>query len=130
MLEMFLNHLTRKLPEKYKDTYKRNFYNNLYFGSKWSFFRFISLAIFSLLIGASLVAVVIGLKSWWYPLILFLILLAIHFLTAIEWTVIQNAYMWKNEVIIPKRYNKIALTIAFVLFALTIYLLYKYAQRY
>lgn len=130
MFELFLNHLTRNLPEKYKATYKRDFYNKLYFGNKWSFYRAVSLAIFFFLIGTSIFAVFSRLKPWYYPLLLFSILLVGHFLVTIKWTTIQTSYMWKNEVLIPKKYNKIALVIAFILFALTVYILYLHIQKY
>ena len=134
MLEVFLNRLTRNLPEKHKETYKRDFYNNLTLArnSKKNtiFFRILYSVIFIILMVASIVAVLTGYKIWWFPLLLFLILLIIHFIETIKWTTFQTSYMWKNEVLIPKRYNKIALLFTFILFALIIYFFFSYTQNH
>lgn len=131
MLEAFLNRMTHTLPEKYKAAFKRDFYTSLYLnGSRNKIFRILYLVIFIMLMGASFVAVMNGSRALWFPLVVFLILLVLYFVKTLQWTRIQTNYMWKNEVVIPKRYNTIALVLALLLFASIIYILYLYAYNY
>lgn len=136
MLKAYLNYLTRSLTERYRGIYKRNFYNNLYLTGNNSggkiFFRIIKifyLSGFLIIVAASFIAVLNKSKPWWFPLGVILALLVWHFIITVIEATRQTSYMW-TKVLIPKRYNKIALSLVFLLFALTIYILYLYSRNY
>ncbi len=77
VFEVFLNFIARNLSEKHKATYKKDFYNNLYF-THTPFIRILYVVIFVIFIGDSIAAVLNGSRTWWLPPILFLALLIIH----------------------------------------------------
>ncbi len=132
MLEPILNRLTRNLSEENKARFKRNFYNNLFIrgSSNGLLTRTVATCSVLVVIGSFLIR---GFKQpnlWWFLFPAFILfLLVVHIIVTLKWTVFQTSYMWKNEVLIPKKYNRIALLVALVLFALTIYLLIVTFQR-
>lgn len=134
MIEAYLNRLTRNFSEENRARFKRNFYNNLFIrGNKNKLsIKIVYACIFLVLVGSFSIKELKQSNLWWFSIPGFVLgLLIIHFIVELKWTIFQTSYMWKNEVLIPKKYNKIALVVAFILFILTIYLLImSFQQQY
>lgn len=124
-MENILNFITRRYPDEYKKRFKKRFYEHFYF----KYGNTLWLRIFSLTVTLVTALIVLAsfLKekySWLSIPLTIVILFIVNFFVSVNCTIMDLGYMDK-KILIPKKYNAIAIVFAILLFGLAVLIMLK-----